>query len=247
MSHFSADMAAAHLHGCNASRARCTYARRITFNIQSVSSRRAPTPHLQYDRLSSFCTWGGRLIMLADVRWRRARRAPFLSLHLGVSPHEYHRLPSCCNICCAEYEYLSVLSQGIILQAVVHSPPPPASPPPPPPLTHSSATFYWLLPRTQIILWAPSFCSRGNLWSILKIRKKKYEFLSRIGIMTRTEEQNQLSGVPPPPARKRTDGQTDLWNVIFIVCVPKCEICRQRPSVFFSLKDFPLKNLTDRL
>lgn len=40
------------------------------------------------------------------------------------------------------------------------------------------------------------------------------------------------SQVSHPPCKKE-DRQTDLCNVIFIVCVPKSEICRQSPSAFF--------------
>lgn len=76
----------------------------------------------------------------------------------------------------------------------------------------------------------------------IKNQEKKYVFLSRGGIMTKTEEQNQFSGVPPPC--KREDRQTGLCNVIFIMCVPKSEICRQSPSGFFFQREAHVTGFT---
>lgn len=218
MSHFSADMGAAHLHWCNASWTRCTYARaaphRITFNIQSVSSCRAPTPHLQYYRLSSFCTWGIMLAGGANVRWRRAHRAPFLSLHLCAVWVQMHFIISLLVVI--------FVVQNMNIWVCCHR--------------ESSCRLSFTHPHLHSHTQTPPFIGcclapklfvgslilfQRELVEYIKNLKKKYDFLSRSGIW--------------PPPRKKEDRQTDLCNVIFM-CVPKSEICRQSPSVFSSVK-----------
>lgn len=160
-----------------------------------------PHPHLQYYRLSSFCTWGpgdnvGARGGGADVRWRRAHRAPFLSLHL----------------CAVQMNIISLLVVIFVVQnmniwvcchresscrlSFTH----------PPPKLHShteTPRFIGCCLAPKLFMGSLVLFQR-ELVEYIKNQKKNV-FLSRSGIMTRTEEQNQFSGVPP--RRKKEDRQ----------------------------------------